>query len=117
MGGMAMGFRLRQAGWSFVTTMKDITNAFGNTAWTALDAFTQEHAAPEDRVLCRQRCSLSVVEVDTTTGPLLVKTGCGGVMGDPFTVQGFAGAFVKPVSKWAQKVRDEIPSTSLRESL
>eukprot|EP00959_Pyramimonas_sp_CCMP1952_P330806 6927519-Pyramimonas_sp.AAC.1 len=114
---MAMGFRLRQAGWSYAITMKDLSNAFGSTDWKALDTVIQEHSAPEDRVLCRQRYRLSVVEVETTTGPLLLKTGCGGVMGDPFNVQGFAGAFVKPVSDWAQKVREEIPTTSLLESL
>eukprot|EP00959_Pyramimonas_sp_CCMP1952_P108036 2258773-Pyramimonas_sp.AAC.1 len=114
---MAMGFRLRQAGWSYATTMKDLSNAFGSTNWTALDAVVNEHSAPEDRVLCRQRYRLSVVEVDTTTGPLLMKTGCGGVMGDPFNVQGFAGAFVKPVQDWAHSVFEAIPTTQLLTTL
>eukprot|EP00959_Pyramimonas_sp_CCMP1952_P335883 7033314-Pyramimonas_sp.AAC.1 len=56
------------------------------------------------------------MEIETTTEPILLKTGCGGVMGDPFNVQGFAGAFRKPVEDWAEQVRERIPSTNLLQS-
>eukprot|EP00959_Pyramimonas_sp_CCMP1952_P066428 1386717-Pyramimonas_sp.AAC.2 len=78
---MALGYRLRQARGSYAVTMKDRSSAFGSTNWSKLDEVINATVDPCDRVLCRQRYRCSVVEVDATSGPLLVKTGVGGVMG------------------------------------
>eukprot|EP00959_Pyramimonas_sp_CCMP1952_P443009 9274113-Pyramimonas_sp.AAC.1 len=72
---MIIGYRLRQAGWAYATTMKDLSNAFGSTRWDRLDKVVQEVVPHHDRVLCRQRYRLSVVEVETSSGILTVKTG------------------------------------------
>eukprot|EP00959_Pyramimonas_sp_CCMP1952_P172378 3601898-Pyramimonas_sp.AAC.1 len=73
---MSMWYRLRQAGWSCAISMKDVSNAFGSTKWPSLDSLIQDKVAPQDRNLCMQRYRLSTVEIDTTSGPLMLKTGC-----------------------------------------
>ena len=45
------------------------------------------------------------MRLPTSSGPLLVKTGTGGLMGDPFMVHMFGRAFAVPVSAWQLEQR------------
>ena len=40
------------------------------------------------------------MRLPTSSGPLLVKTNTGGLMGDPFMVHMFGRAFAVPVAAW-----------------
>ncbi|MFM7857816.1 MAG: hypothetical protein ACKO96_39315, partial [Flammeovirgaceae bacterium] len=70
-------------------------------------------AEPQDWELCTQRFRFSAVEIEAGEGSFVMKTGAGGVMGDPFVVEGFSGAFMVPVQRWKRRIEEERPSVRL----
>eukprot|EP00959_Pyramimonas_sp_CCMP1952_P252392 5273447-Pyramimonas_sp.AAC.1 len=57
------------------------------------------HAKPENIDLCIQRFKMSTITLETVEGHVTLKTGEGGLMGDPYAVQLFRGTFFTTADK------------------
>eukprot|EP00974_Lingulodinium_polyedra_P033967 3265838-Lingulodinium_polyedra.AAC.1 len=57
-----------------------------------------------DRGLAEQRYKFACTEIATEQGTLCLKTGCGGLMGDPYVVHNFSRAFREPVAAWQMRL-------------
>ena len=95
-----ISWRLRRLGWSHLQCNMDMTNAFASTEWSSLREANKDLRLEVDQEVGRQRFECAVVDLPTDSGSLTVKTGCGALMGDPFAVHSFGGAFKAPVGRW-----------------
>eukprot|EP00959_Pyramimonas_sp_CCMP1952_P060491 1263778-Pyramimonas_sp.AAC.1 len=93
---MCFSWRLSQAGYSWVDSLKDLSNAFASSKWEALDQATRTLVQPRDLNLCRQRFRRAGCVLPAADGPLFLRPGCGSLQGDPYAVRSFVRVFRPP---------------------
>eukprot|EP00959_Pyramimonas_sp_CCMP1952_P108710 2273125-Pyramimonas_sp.AAC.1 len=86
-----------------------MSKAFGSSSWEAMGRAISAIVQSEHVALCKNRYRDAVVLLPRDEGDLAVKTGVGGMMGDPFVVAAFSTTFCRPVLKWADAAREVDP--------
>eukprot|EP00974_Lingulodinium_polyedra_P109367 10582149-Lingulodinium_polyedra.AAC.1 len=79
-----------------------MSNAFGSTGWSRLREVCETSLVEEEDIsFAKQRFEQAAVLMPCGgEEELLLKTGCGALMGDPFAVHSFRHAFAQPVAQW-----------------
>ena len=76
----------------------DMANAFGSTAWEVLETCTTQLFDEEDYDLVSQRFEWACIQIPACDGDLVVRPGCGAMMGDQYAVQSFLCAYESPTN-------------------
>ena len=84
----------------------DMSNAFGSTNHHAMNTSTACLLRGEDLYFGYQRYQHSVISFESPEGELLLKTGAGGLMGDPFIVSNFVRSFAPALTAWQTRQRE-----------
>eukprot|EP00959_Pyramimonas_sp_CCMP1952_P070549 1473611-Pyramimonas_sp.AAC.1 len=92
-------YRARQSGRSFVTSMKDMSNAFASCSWLRMGAANSKTLPQQMWTLGEQRyrrASFRVPCRDDAEGSM-IHPRCGGLIGDPYMVQNVVATFTPGV--------------------
>ena len=109
---MCVSWRLNKGGFYWLDSLKDMSNAFGSTDWAMLDDAARTLVNREHTHLCKLRFRSACCLIPGADKPLLVRTGCGALMGDPFAVRSFSRAFRPPCDQWLADYRAVDPEES-----
>ena len=78
----------------------DATNAFASTEWKVLTDTLPEIFLQADLHFAERRFKWATIEIPSDEGSVLLRPGCGQMMGDPMAVKGFVHAYGKVVMGW-----------------
>ena len=98
--------QLERLGLESLTAFHDLTNAFGSVKWEAMDKAVAALLGP-NALIGQQRYRLATTTIPGRDGEISLKTGGGGLMGDPLMVALFWGAFLPSTIRWQQLVAAE----------
>eukprot|EP00959_Pyramimonas_sp_CCMP1952_P023702 497904-Pyramimonas_sp.AAC.1 len=96
MASQVAGRMLRDYGWSFGASLKDVSNAFWGTPWPALDCTVSQLVDADDALLCKKRHRDTIALLPSMDGDTAVEIRVGEVMGGPFMVAAISITHQRP---------------------
>jgi hypothetical protein len=110
--------------WSFVTTLRDISNAFPSLSHASMDATlrlgveTDSDAQRKPKLLLKHRYTHMNVSIATKQGEgILIRPCCGGAQGDVGMPTIFRRTYEPVLEQWSQRKKDTLPSIIGRDPL
>jgi len=70
---MATSWRLTAAGFYWIDSLKDMSNAFASTRWESLDKANSTLVRSTDTILCEQRYKTACCFMPSADGDMLIK--------------------------------------------
>lgn len=107
-----LGFRLRKAKISHLTSFYDCANAFYSVHFECLDQTIHRISVPADKNLLRQRFRQATIQVHACDGTLELQTGSGTLQGDGLAAQLFLEPY-HPVLDIVQQQSRSLDSENL----
>ncbi|CAK0875658.1 unnamed protein product [Prorocentrum cordatum] len=102
-----LAWRAQREGRSFCRQYFDATNAFGSISQVRLKLATAELFEGGTVPMGLQRVDQATISVPCEFGSVLLRPGCGGMMGDPFMVAAWVRAFQPSVARWRSAMAAE----------
>jgi hypothetical protein len=103
--------------WSFVTTLRDISNAFPSLSHASMDATlrlgieTDSDAQRKHKLLLKHRYTHMNVSIATKQGEgILIRPFCGGAQGDVGMPTIFRRTYEPVLERWSQRKKETLPS-------